>query len=112
MTIFFSLSTGGTDAGVAPFGAALTSLSGSNFATLKKIITAHYGTVIVAFLLLKVNICLDGDDLMFDYDPELIQDCSNRLMFDTVNIFLRSKDMDPEQLDKVRFNQGCGSGSA
>ena len=49
---------------------------------------------------------------MFDYDPELIQDCSNRLMFDTVNIFLRSKDMDPEQLDKVRFNQGCGSGSA
>ena len=49
---------------------------------------------------------------MFDYDPELIQDCSNRLMFDTVNIFLRSKDMDPEQLDKVRFNQSSGSGSA
>jgi hypothetical protein len=47
-------------------------------------------------------VCIpDGDDLLFDYDPELIQDCSNRLKFESVNIFLRSKDLDPEQLDKV-----------
>jgi phenylalanyl-tRNA synthetase beta subunit len=39
---------------------------------------------------------------MFDYDPKLIQDCSNRLKFETVNIFLSSKELDPEQLDKVR----------
>jgi hypothetical protein len=60
------------------------------------------------FCVVERIVCIpDGDDLLFDYDPELIQDCSNRLKFETVNIFLRSKDLDPEQLDKV-LSQSTG----
>ena len=42
---------------------------------------------------------LDGDDLMFRYDPELIRQFTSRLTRDTVSIFLRSKEIPPEKLD-------------
>ena len=44
---------------------------------------------------------LDGDDLLFDYNPELLQQCQQCLSRDKVNLFLRAKEIPSEGLDKV-----------
>jgi len=44
---------------------------------------------------------LDGDDLMFEYDADLLKTCTNDLRTDNVNIFIMSKDIPSETLDKV-----------
>ena len=44
---------------------------------------------------------LDGDDLMFDYDPAVISEYTMALTRDKMNIFLRSKEIPAEQLDQV-----------
>ena len=44
---------------------------------------------------------LDGDDLMFSYDPAVISEHTMALSREKVNIFLRSKEIPAEQLDQV-----------
>jgi len=44
---------------------------------------------------------LDGDDLMFQYDPTIIQDFTLALARDKVNIFLRSKEIPVDKLDQT-----------
>jgi len=44
---------------------------------------------------------LDGDDLLFNYDPAVIDKFTNGLTRNKVNIFLRSKEIPAEQLDQT-----------
>jgi len=44
---------------------------------------------------------LDGDDLLFTYDPVVITEFISGLARDKVNIFLRSKEIPADQLDQV-----------
>jgi len=44
---------------------------------------------------------LDGDDLMFQYDAEALKTCTEALRTDNVNIFIMSKEIPSEKLDKV-----------
>jgi len=44
---------------------------------------------------------LDGDDLLFDYDGDLIKKCMDALVFDEVNMFLKSGDIPEEELDQL-----------
>jgi len=44
---------------------------------------------------------LDGDDLLFEYDQEIISECTQALVFDSVNMFLKSRDIPAEELDQV-----------
>ena len=44
---------------------------------------------------------LDGDDLLFNYDPAVINEYTTALTRKKVNIFLRSKEILAEQLDQV-----------
>jgi len=44
---------------------------------------------------------LDGDDLLFDYDADLIQQCTQALDFETVNMFVKSRDFNEVELDQV-----------
>eukprot|EP00092_Neocalanus_flemingeri_P030811 GFUD01033465.1.p1 GENE.GFUD01033465.1~~GFUD01033465.1.p1 ORF type:complete len:1104 (+),score=409.71 GFUD01033465.1:45-3356(+) len=44
---------------------------------------------------------LDGDDLMFSYDPEVISELTMALTREKVNIFLRSKEIAADQLDQT-----------
>jgi len=44
---------------------------------------------------------LDGDDLMFDYNPSIINEFTTVLTRDKVNIFLRSKEIPADQLDQT-----------
>ena len=44
---------------------------------------------------------LDGDDLLFEYDEALLRQCLEALVRDKVNIFLRSKEIPADSLDKV-----------
>jgi len=44
---------------------------------------------------------LDGDDLMFQYDAEALKTCTNALETNNVNIFIMSKEISSEKLDKV-----------
>ena len=55
---------------------------------------------------------LDGDDLLFEYDADLLQECQAALTRDSVNIFVRSKEISADTLDKVepwfgtKYSQG------
>jgi nardilysin len=42
---------------------------------------------------------LDGDDLMFEFNPDVLADCLNRLHEDSVNIFIMAKDIPGNSLD-------------
>ena len=44
---------------------------------------------------------LDGDDLLFDFDPAVIESCLSGLAADRMNVVLRSKEVAAESLDKV-----------
>ena len=44
---------------------------------------------------------LDGDDLLFDYNPKLLQECQQCLRRDNVNMFLRAKEISSEGLNRV-----------
>ena len=44
---------------------------------------------------------LDGDSLLFEYDPKILQQCQEALVREKVNVFLRSKEIPSENLDKV-----------
>ena len=44
---------------------------------------------------------LDGDDLLFEYDEAVLRQCLEALVRDKVNIFLRSKEIPSDSLDKV-----------
>jgi len=44
---------------------------------------------------------LDGDDLLFKYEPDIIKQCTDALEFETVNIFVKSPDFGEEDLDKL-----------
>jgi len=46
---------------------------------------------------------LDGDDLMFSYDPAVISEHTMALSREKVNIFLRSKEIPAEQLDQTEI---------
>jgi nardilysin len=42
------------------------------------------------------ELCLTGDDLLFDYDPELIADCVAQLTPEKVCVFVSSKELAEE----------------
>lgn len=44
---------------------------------------------------------LDGDDLMFDFEPAVIQECLDGLDRKSVNVFLRSKEVTSDSLDQT-----------
>merc|ERR1719354_548015 len=44
---------------------------------------------------------LDGDDLVFEYGPQVIKQCIAELDVENVNIFLKSRDIPEEELDKL-----------
>ena len=44
---------------------------------------------------------LDGDDLLFEYDPDILSQCLGALTRDKVNVFVRSKEIPSDSLDKV-----------
>lgn len=44
---------------------------------------------------------LDGDDLLFEYNEQVIKDFTDGLIRDKVNIFVRSKEISDKELDQV-----------
>ena len=44
---------------------------------------------------------LDGDDLLFAYDPELLRQCTEALQREKVNIFIRAKENEAMNMDKT-----------
>ncbi|XP_023349391.1 nardilysin [Eurytemora carolleeae] len=44
---------------------------------------------------------LDGDDLLFEFDPDFIKQCTDALVVESVNIFVKTCDISESELDQV-----------
>jgi nardilysin len=44
---------------------------------------------------------LDGDDLLFTFDPEFIKQCTDALVVESVNIFVKTMDIPEPELDQL-----------